>query len=161
MDFWHAITGKIGTDDARGAQADLKLSVHQVRLLPPVFGELACTSLIHCSEPVESLFETAHNSQLGGLKNLQMPPGFCGSQWFLQCAHPMLSACTDLFSPEQLSTVTSFLSSQQKASRDCKGNHPLMCVTTHTLLQLLSTGTKLHSILSYNLQLIQMPVDNA
>lgn len=55
MDFWHAVTGKIGTDDATQAQEDLKLSVHHARLLPPVFVELACTSLSHSSDPLGSL----------------------------------------------------------------------------------------------------------
>lgn len=155
MDFWHALTGKTGTDDARGAQADLKIGVHQVRLFPPVFEELACTSLIHCSDPLESLFETAHNSQLGGLQTLQIPPGFCGFQWFLECAHHAVSLHQPLL-PRAAQHCDQPPLQPAEGQYSLQGNHPV----THTQLQLLSIGTKLHSTLAYNLQLIQMPADN-
>lgn len=154
MDLWHAVAGNTGTDGARGAQADLKLSK---AFTTSIWG-ICLYQPNPLQWPLRVTVWHTHNSQLGGLQKLQIPPGFCGFQWFLKGAQPMLSVCTSLSSPEQLSTVASFLSSQQ-ARRDCR-EITQWHTHTHTLLQLLSIGTKLHSALAYNLQLIQMLADN-
>lgn len=128
-----------------------------VRLSPPVFEEFACTSLTHCSDPSESLFDTLTTASWEVCKSSRSLQDSVDSSDSWRVHSPCCQSAPA--SPPQSSSALWPVSSPASRPEETAGKSP-SDTHTHILLQLLSIGTKLHSALAYNLQLIQMPADN-